>query len=186
MGFPDSSVGKESTYNAAAAKSLQLCPTLCDPMDGSPPGSLGFSRQEHWSGLPFPSPNLQCRRPQFDSWLRKIHWRRDRLPSPVFLGFSCGSAGKESVCNVGDLHSIAGLGRSPGGGHGNPHQYHCLENSMDCIVLGVAKSWTRLSDFHFISHQSFRNLSYTANILKYPHITGTHHSKYTRTKSTLI
>ena len=40
---------------AAAAKSLQSCPTLCDPIDGSPP-SLGFSRQEHWSGLPFPSP----------------------------------------------------------------------------------------------------------------------------------
>ena len=42
----------------AAAKSLQSCPTLCDHMDGSPPGSpsLGFSRQEHWSGLPFPSP----------------------------------------------------------------------------------------------------------------------------------
>ena len=42
----------------AAAKLLQLCPTLCDPIDGSPPGSpsLGFSRQEHWSGLPFPSP----------------------------------------------------------------------------------------------------------------------------------
>ena len=43
---------------AAAAKSLQSCPTLCDPIDGSPrgPPSLGFSRQEHWSGLPFPSP----------------------------------------------------------------------------------------------------------------------------------
>ena len=43
---------------AAAAKLLQSCPTLCDPIDGSPPGSqsLGFSRQEHWSGLPFPSP----------------------------------------------------------------------------------------------------------------------------------
>ena len=39
-----------------AAKSLQSCPTLCDPIDGSPPGSLGFSRKEHWSGLPFPSP----------------------------------------------------------------------------------------------------------------------------------
>ena len=41
-----------------AAKSLQSCPTLCVPRDGSPPGSpsLGFSRQEHWSGLPFPSP----------------------------------------------------------------------------------------------------------------------------------
>ena len=42
---------------AAAAKSLQSCPTLCDSIDGSPPGSpsLGFCRQEHWSGLPFPS-----------------------------------------------------------------------------------------------------------------------------------
>ena len=46
------------TAAAAAAKSLQSCPTLCDPIDGSPPGtsSLGFSRQEHWSGVPFPSP----------------------------------------------------------------------------------------------------------------------------------
>ena len=43
---------------AAAARSLQSCPTLCHPIDGSSPGSpsLGFSRQEHWSGLPFPSP----------------------------------------------------------------------------------------------------------------------------------
>ena len=42
----------------AAAASLQSCPTLCDPIDRSPPGSpsLGFSRQEHWSGLPCPSP----------------------------------------------------------------------------------------------------------------------------------
>ena len=49
---------------AAAAKSLQLCLTLCDPIDGSPPGSpsLGFSRQEHWSGLPFPSPMLESER----------------------------------------------------------------------------------------------------------------------------
>jgi len=45
---------------AAAAKSLQSYPTLCDPIDSSPqaPLSLGFSRQEHWSGLPFPSPIL--------------------------------------------------------------------------------------------------------------------------------
>ena len=45
-------------YAAAAAKSLQSCPTLCDPIDGNhqAPPSLGFSRQEHWSGLPFPSP----------------------------------------------------------------------------------------------------------------------------------
>ena len=48
---------KEDLYAAAAAKSLQSCPTLCDPVDGSPqaPSSLGFSSQERWSGLPFPS-----------------------------------------------------------------------------------------------------------------------------------
>ena len=45
-------------FSSSYAKSLQLCPTLCDPINGSPPGSPspGFSRQEHWSGLPFPSP----------------------------------------------------------------------------------------------------------------------------------
>ena len=48
----------KTPLTAADAKSFQSCPTLCDPIDGSPPGSsfLGFSRQEHWSGLPFPSP----------------------------------------------------------------------------------------------------------------------------------
>ena len=58
----------------------------------------------------------------------KIPWKRDRLSTPVFLGFPGGSEGKESTCNVGDLGSIPGLGRSPGGGHGNPLQCSCLEN----------------------------------------------------------
>ena len=74
-------------------------------------------------------------------------WRRDRLPTPVLLGFPCGSAGKESACNTGDLGSIPGLGRFPGEGKGYPLQYSGLENSMDCIVHGVTKSRTRLSDF---------------------------------------
>ena len=65
------------------------------------------------------------------------------------MGFPCGSAGKESACSVGDLGSIPGLGRSPGEGKGYPLQYSGLENSMDYIVHGVAKSWTRLSKFHF-------------------------------------
>ena len=65
------------------------------------------------------------------------------------LGLTCGSAGKESACNVGDLGSIPGLGRSPGEGKGYPLQYSGLESSMDCIVCGVAKSLTRLTDFHF-------------------------------------
>ena len=50
---------------------------------------------------------------------------------------------------MGDLGSILRLGRSSGEVKGYPLQYSCLENSMDCIVHGVAKSWTRLSDFHF-------------------------------------
>ena len=73
-------------------------------------------------------------------------WRRDRLPTPVFLGFPCGLAGKESACNAGDLSSIPGLGRS-------------LENRKAThssiltwrIPKGVTKSWTQLSDFHFTS-----------------------------------
>ena len=93
---------------------------------------------------------LQCRRPWFTSWFEKIRWRRDRLPTPVFLGFPCGSAGKESACNVGDLGLIPGLGRSPGKGKGYPLQYFGLENTTDGIVHGLAKSQTRLSDFHFL------------------------------------
>ena len=59
------------------------------------------------------------------------------------------SAGRKSTCNVGDLGSIPGLGRSPGEGKGYPLQYSGLENSMDCIVHEMAKSQTRLSNFHF-------------------------------------
>ena len=91
-------------WYTAAAKSLQSCRTLCDPIDSShqAPPSLGFSRQEHWSGL-------QCRRPWLNSWVGKIPWRREQIP------LQCSG----------------------------------LENSMDCIVHGVTKSQTQLSNFHF-------------------------------------
>ena len=96
-------------------------------------------------------------------------FRSYRLPTPVFLGFPCGSAGKESSCNVGDLGSISGLGRSPGEGkgyplllvfgegNGTPLQHSCLENPMDrgawwAAVHGVAKSQTGLRDFTFTFH----------------------------------
>ena len=98
MGFPDSSVGKESTCNAGDS--------------GSNPGS------------------------------GKVCWRRDRLPTPVFLGVTCGSAGKESACNVGNLGLIPGLGRSPGEGKGYPLQYFGLENSMDYSPWGHKESDT--------------------------------------------
>ena len=61
------------------------------------------------------------------------------LPTPVFLGFPCGSDGKESTRNAGDLASIPGLGRSPGEGKGHPLQSSGLENSMDCVVHGVTE-----------------------------------------------
>ena len=57
--------------------------------------------------------HLQCRRPQFHSWIRKIPWRRDRLPTPVFLGFPGCSDGKESAHNVRDLGSIPGRAWQP-------------------------------------------------------------------------
>ena len=67
------------------------------------------------------------------------------------VSFLCGSAGKESACSAGDLGLIPGLGRSPGEGKGYPLQYSGLENSMVCIVHGVAKSRTQLSDFHLLT-----------------------------------
>ena len=91
---------------------------------------MGFSRQEYWSGLPFPSPfNILPKR-----WHEETFWevRTCSLFTMGNLslteGFPDSSVGKESACNAGDLGSIPGLGRSPGGGHGNPLQYSGLEN----------------------------------------------------------
>ena len=66
----------------------------------------------------------------------------------ILYDFPGSSAGKESACNAGDLGLIRGLGRSPGEGKGYPLQFSVLENSMNCIVHGVTKSRTQLSDFH--------------------------------------
>ena len=85
-------------------------------------------------------PGMQEALVRFLDW--EDHLEKDRLPTPVFLGFPCGSAGNESDCNVGDLGSIPELGRSPGEGKGYPFQYSGLENSRDYIVHGVAKSYT--------------------------------------------
>ena len=58
------------------------------------------------------------------------------------LGFPDSSVGKESACNAGDPGSIPGSGRSPREGKGYPLQYSGMENSTDCVVHGVTKSWT--------------------------------------------
>ena len=109
--FPDSSVGKESAYNARDHGLILV-------WGRSSREGIGYPLQYSWASL-------------------------------------CGSAGKESTCNVGDLGSIPGLGRSPGEGKGYPLQCSGLENSMDCIVHEVTKSWTQLSHFHFHHFNSF-------------------------------
>ena len=67
------------------------------------------------------------------------------------MGFPSGSAGKEFACSTGDPGLIPGLGRSPGEGNSYPLQYSGLENSMDCIVHGIAKSRRRLSEFIYFN-----------------------------------
>ena len=71
------------------------------------------------------------------------------VPSSQLGPHCCGSAGKESACNAGDLGLILVLGRSPGEGKGYPLLYSGLEKSRDCIVHRVTKSRTQLSNFHF-------------------------------------
>ena len=82
-------------------------------------------------------------------WVVKMHWRRGRLLTPVFLGFPCGSAGKRICLQCRRLGFYPGLGRSPGEGKGYPLQYSGLKNSMDYTVHGVTKSQTQLDNFHF-------------------------------------
>ena len=94
------------------------------------------------------------RRPQFNSWVGKIPWRRDRLPTPVFLGFPGGSVGKESACSVGDLGSIPGLGKSPGEERGYPQysgpgEFRRLYSPWCCKELDTTK---RLSFSLYVLH----------------------------------
>ena len=80
----------------------------------------------------------------------------------ILMGFSGGSAGKESACGVRDLVSVPGWGRSPGGGNGNPLHYSRLENPMDrgawwATVCGVSKSWAQLSNQATITTCAHKN-----------------------------
>ena len=82
----------------------------------------------------------------------------------ISLGFTGGSAGKESVCNAGDLGLIPGLGRPPGEGNGNPLQYSCLENPMDsgtwrATVHGVAKESDTTEDAHMAKYKILFGMS---------------------------
>ena len=94
----------------------------------------------------------------------EIPWRRDRLPTAIFLGYPSGSDGKECTCNVGDLGSITGLGRFPEGKswrHGNPLQYSCLENPHRLRSLAVysPQGHKELDTTEWLSTQEFVMLS---------------------------
>jgi len=89
-------------------------------------------------------PAMQETRVRFRGWEDPME--KGKATHSSILGLPCGSAGKESARNAGDLGLIPGLGRFPGGGKGYPLQFSGLENSKDCIVHGVAKSQTRLSN----------------------------------------
>ena len=117
-------------------------------------------------GFPDISVGKECRRPGFNSWVRKTCWRRGRLPTPVFLGFPCGSAGKESACNVRDLASIPELGRSPGEGQGYPLQYSGLYSPWYCRVRRDWTTFTLLCDPMDCSMPDFHVLHY---LLEFAH-----------------
>ena len=118
-------------------------------MDCSLPGSSIYgilqARVLEWVAIAFssnagdlssiPGPELVC-------------WRKDRLPTPVFLGFPCGSAGKESACNVEDLGLIPGLGRPSGEGKGYSLQYSGLENPWGCKELDRTERLSISKKFH--------------------------------------
>ena len=128
----------------------------CGTVAHQAPLSMEFSKQEYWSGLSFPSsgdlpnPGINPGSPALQA---------DTLPSeppgkPQFYayllhctGIPMWVSGVESTCHAGDLGSISGWGRSPGGGNDNPLQFSCLGNLMhrrawQATVRVVAKSWT--------------------------------------------
>ena len=124
--FPGSSAGKEYTCNAGD-------PGLIPGLERSSGEGIGYPLQYSWASLVAQTVKNPPAMQETPVWflVLKIHWRKDRLPTPVFLGFPGGSDGKESTCNAGGLDLIPELGRSPGEGNGHPLQFSCQENSMD-------------------------------------------------------
>ena len=149
-------------------------------MDCGPPGSSvhRFSRQEYWRGLPFPSPGdppntwIEPRSPalQVDSLVGSLGLgkpfleQRQLSQNPGDSRLQADVVVKNPLSNTGDirdLDSVPGSGRSPGGGHGNPLQYSCLEKPTDrgawwAAVLGVTQSQTRLKQLGTAQHWAIR------------------------------
>ena len=102
----------------------------------------------------------ECRRPQFDPWVRKIPWRRNRLPTSVLLGFPGGSEGKEFAYGAGDLGSIPGLGRSPGEGmatHSSILAWRIpwMEEPGRLQSMGSQRARNRNGNYHLHHHQKY-------------------------------
>ena len=142
----------------------QSCLTLGHPQTIAlqAPLSLGFPREEYWNGL------LPCPPPGDPPTLgtESISLAYPALAGKFFTIVPPGkplltgsSDSEESACNVGDLGSIPGLGRSTGEGNGNPLQYSCLQNPMDrgswwATVHGAEKRWTGLSNQTCSTHKN--------------------------------
>ena len=127
-GFPGGSDGKESVCSVGDLGSI--------PGLGISPGE-GHENPFQYSCLENPTD-----RGARQATVHGVAKSQTRLREHLIHLESCGSAGKESTCNAGDLGLILGWGRSPGEGKGYPLQYFSLQNSMDCTVHGVAKSCT--------------------------------------------
>ena len=116
------------------------CLTLYNPMDNTVSGILQVRILE-WVAVPF---SKRSSRPRDQTRLscNTGGFSTDRThPSCPLTGFPGSSAGKESAYNAGNLGSIPGLAKAPGGGHGNPPQYSCLENSHGQRSLACCSPW---------------------------------------------
>ena len=185
---------------AAAAKSLQSCPTLCDPIDGSPPGSAApgilqarTDQVRTQAQISLKSPKALFVTPFCCLYLQvsvvssvsyEIKWRTECLSGSITaLKFYYSSPPitflvvlKNLPADAGDVRDsglIPGLGRSPGGGHGNPLQCSCLENPMDreqsTASQRVRHGWSSLAQCTHAS-PSCRDLSSPAAILAFLHL----------------
>ena len=139
LGFPDDgSAGKESAWNAANSGDLGSTPGLGKSLGGGNSNPLQNSCQDNYGQRSLAGYNPKGQKE---------------------FGFLCGSSGKESACNAGDLGSIPALWRSSREGKGYQLQYSALENFIDCILHGVAESRTQLSNCHFTSQRVGHSLS---------------------------
>ena len=138
---------------AAAAKSLQSCLTLCNPRDGSPPGSpsLGFSRQEHWSGLPFPSPMHES-----EKW-KWSHSVVSDSSDPVDCSLPGSSAHgifqASKNTGVGSNSLLQGIFLTQGS---NPCLLHC-KSIFHCLSHqgSLDNCWARSNEYYTVSHSPF-------------------------------